>query len=218
MRDFNGKVALVTGASRGLGYAVARDLGAKGAHVIALARTVGGLEELDDEIKGAGGQATLLPLDLTDEGGLQRMGKAIHDRWGGLDLLVHAAAHAAPLAPVGHVGDKDLDRCWAVNGRATQRLITMTDPLLRARDGSKALFVTHDAARGKFHTAYGMSKAAARAVIDAYAAENDKIGPDVLTFEPEPMPTALRARFHPGEDRARLTDPSTEAVRLITLL
>ncbi len=211
----SGRIALVTGASRGLGRAVGRALGASGAHVVALARTVGGLEELADEVAHGPGGTTLVPLDLTDDGGLARMCRAIHDRWGRLDLVVHCAAHAAPLSPADHVAEKDLDRAFAVNARATQRLILMTAPLLRAAPSGQFVHVTDSVAGHKFQTAYGSSKAAAEAMAQSFAAESARIGPRVAIFRPAAMPTALRARFYPGEDRSRLTPCETEAARLL---
>ena len=131
MSDPSPRICLVTGASRGLGYAVARALGARGHQVIALARTVGGLEDLADEIEAAGGPTpTLVPLSMTDEGGLQRLCLAIHERWGRLDLAVHCAAHAPPLAPAAHLADKDFDQTFEVNVRGTERLIVYLAPLL----------------------------------------------------------------------------------------
>ncbi|MEE9455200.1 MAG: SDR family oxidoreductase [Paracoccaceae bacterium] len=211
-------VALITGASRGLGYACALELGRKGAHVIALARTVGGLEELGDAIENVGGTTTLVPLDITDEGGLQRMCLAIFERWGHLDLLVHCAAHAAPLSPVAHVSQKDFDRAWAVNARATQRLIALCEPLLKAASDSAAIFIDDPVRGAKFFAPYAPSKVAAKAIVDIWAAENATIGPKVLTFRPAPMPTSLRARFYPGEDRKALSPPKTEARRLLQML
>ena len=211
-------LALITGASRGFGYAVARALAKPDTHILALARTTGGLEELDTEIKARGGSATLVPLDITDEDGLQRLGKAIHDRWGKLDLFVHAAAHAPPLSPVGHIAEKDLDRTWAVNARATQRLVTMLDPVLKAAPGAQAVLIDDDTAAEKFFATYRASKTAARVIWGAWAAECARTGPEVSTFEPQPMPTALRARFHPGEDTSALADPVNEAERLVQAL
>ncbi|MFQ5624965.1 MAG: SDR family NAD(P)-dependent oxidoreductase [Paracoccaceae bacterium] len=211
-------VALVTGASRGLGFATARALGGRGHHVVALARTVGGLEDVADAISAAGGASTLVPLDITDEGGLQRMAAAIHQRWGRLDLLVHCAAHAAALSPAGHVSEKDLDRSFAVNARATQRLIAMCDPLLRAAPNGTAMFIDDPRGGEKFFTAYGASKAAARAIVESYAAESRRTGPVVHLHRPNPMPTAIRARFFPGEDRSGLATPDQEAARLLELL
>ena len=138
------RLILVTGASRGLGYATAEALAGPGTQIIALARTVGGLEELDDRIKSKGGAATLVPLDITDDGGLERLGLSIHERWGRLDAWVHTAAHAVPLAPAEHIAPKDLDRALAVNTRATQRLIAMLDPLLRAAPQGRAVIASHE--------------------------------------------------------------------------
>ncbi|MGE4610517.1 MAG: SDR family oxidoreductase [Paracoccaceae bacterium] len=208
-------VALVTGASRGLGYATAVELACKGVHVIALARTVGGLEELADVIEAAGGSSTLVPLDITDEGGLQRMCLAIHERWGRLDLMVHCAVHAVLLSPVAHVSDKDFDRMWAVNARATQRIIAMTEPLLKAANQGTAVFMDDAVAGKKFFAGYGATKAAAKAIVDSWAAETVLIGPKVVIFQPNPMPTGLRARFFPGEDREKLASTSVEAKRVL---
>lgn len=214
----NQNIALVTGASRGLGAAVALELAKRGTHVIALARTVGGLEELDDRIQAAGGQATLVPLDITDEAGMQRLCLSIHERWGHLDLLVHCAIYAAPLTPAGHVMEKDWDKLIGVNIRATQRLIALTEPLLKAATSGTAVFV-HDNCAGKAYFAgYGASKAAQNALVQSWANESAKTGPKVVSFTPNPMPTATRARFHPGEDRARLNDPAVEAKRLLDVI
>ncbi len=211
-------IALVTGASRGLGYATALELAKKGAHVIAVARTIGGLEDLDDAIKAAGGSATLVPLDITEDEGLQRMCLSIYERWGRIDLLVHCAAHAEPLAPVPHISDKNFARCMAVNAIGTQRIIALTDPLLRASDEGTAVFIEDHQEGKKFYGAYAASKAAAQVVVDAWKLETAKLPPRVLTFAPKPMPTGLRARFFPAEDRDALTPPETEARRLVDIL
>jgi NAD(P)-dependent dehydrogenase (short-subunit alcohol dehydrogenase family) len=207
------KTALITGASRGFGFATAAALAARGYHVIALARTTGGLEDLDDAIKAQGGHATLVPLDLCDDQGLARAARAIYDRWGGLDIVVHAAIFAGPLSPTAHIPEKDWDRMLAVNVRATQRLITMVEPLLQARGGTAVL--PTDVRAGKpFFGGYGATKAAQQALWDSWAAETATAGHRVTTFAPQPMPTALRARFFPGEDRANLAAPALEAGRL----
>lgn len=209
------KLFLITGASRGLGYAVAKHLAGPDKHIIAVARTVGGLEELDDEIKSKGGSATLVPLDITDETGLQSLGLSIHERWGKLDGFIHCAAEAAPLAPVGHIAVKDMDRTWAVNARATQRLITMLDPLLQQ---GRAVHVHDPHIAAKFQSTYGAAKQAALSFVTCWAAEAGSSGPKVTIFEPQPMPTALRARFHPGEDRSKLALADIEAQRLLSTL
>jgi NAD(P)-dependent dehydrogenase (short-subunit alcohol dehydrogenase family) len=212
-------VTLVTGASRGLGYAVARALGSRGRQVVALARTVGGLEDLSDEIVAAGGPIpTLVPLSLTDEGGLQRLCLALDDRWGRLDLAVHCAAHAAPLAPAPHVADKDFDMSVDVNLKGTERLVVMVQPLLVAAHAGRFVYVADHRAGQPFFGSYGATKAAAEALVRSWAAESARIGPRVEIFHPNPMPTALRARFYPGEDGAALAPPAVEAARMIETL
>jgi len=211
-------VALITGASRGFGAAVAEALAARSWHIVAVARTVGALEELDDRIRGAGGSATLVPLDITDDDGLARMGAALFERWGGLDLWLHSAIAAGPLAPAAHVPVGDWDRVVAVNIRATQRLIAMIEPLLQARKGCAVLPVEPAAPGAKFMAAHGAAKAAQQAIWDSWAAETARAAHRVLRFAPEPMPTALRARFYPGEDRDALSHPRDQAARLLALL
>ena len=213
------RIALITGASRGFGAAVAEALAAKGWHVVAVARTVGALEELDDRIKAAGGgSATLVPLDITDDDGLARMGAAVFERWGGADLWLHSAIAAAPLSPAAHVPAGDWDKVVAVNIRATQRLIAMIEPLLQAREGTAVLPVEPDVPGRKFMAAHGAAKAAQEAIWNSWARETARAAHDVIIFAPRPMPTALRARFYPGEDRAALTHPKEEAARLLASL
>jgi hypothetical protein len=212
-------VALVTGASRGFGYAVAAALGAAGAQVVAVARTVGGLEDLADAVAAAGGPApTLAPLSIADDGGVRRLCRAVHDRWGRLDLVVHAAAHAAPLAPVDQIADRDLEASVETNLRGAQRVIAMTAPLLAAAPAGVFVHVADDRAGRPFWGGYGATKAAADALAASFAAERARLGPRVLLFRPAPMPTALRARFYPTEDRARLTPCADEAARLLAAL
>jgi len=209
------KTALVTGASRGFGYAVAEALGAKGWHVIAVARTVGGLEELDDAITAAGGSATLVPLDLLDDDGLNRLGGSVFERFGGLDLFLHAAFFAGPLSPIAHMPHKDWDKTVSVNIRATGRLIASVEPLLRARHGRAILPVDAGPIGTKFFAAYGTAKAAQAALWSSWAAEAHTDIAAIETFQPAAMPTALRARFFPGEDRSKLTPTASEADRLL---
>ncbi len=212
------KLALVTGASRGFGAAVAEALAGNGYHVIAVARTVGALEELDDRIQAKGGSTTLVPLDITDEDGLKRLCLSVFERWGKLDFWLHSAIFAGPLSPAGHVPLSDWDKTLAVNIRATQRLITMVEPLLKAGQGLAVLPVDDGCIGAKFLAAYGAAKAAQRALWDSWAAETASTGPSVETFAPKPMPTALRARFYPGEDRSQLHPPADEAARLLKTL
>jgi NAD(P)-dependent dehydrogenase (short-subunit alcohol dehydrogenase family) len=211
------RIALVTGASRGFGFACAAAMGEAGAHVLALGRTVGGLEELDEKISASGGNATLIPVDIRDDPGLERMGAAIHGRWGRVDLWLHTAIHAAPLQPAEHIAAKELDQTIAVNIRAYQRLIRVVDPLLRLSDSPMALIAADDPAGKKFHGTYAAAKAAQSALTKAWAAES---GARITIAEivPPPMPTALRARFHPGEDRAPLTPIEDAAARLMARL
>ena len=214
-------LALVTGASRGLGAAIAEQLALQGWHVVAVARTTGGLEELDDRVRahklpGAGG-LTLAPMDITNDAAMRHLCLNIHQRWGGLNLWVHTAVHAAPLAPAGSLDGKDWDKSIATNIRATGSLIPMVEPLLRAAKGT-ALFLDDPRAGQKFFGAYGATKSAQIALARSWQAETATIGPRVLIATPEAMPTATRARFFPGEDRTPLAALSVEATRLINLL
>ncbi len=216
-RGFAGQTVLVTGASRGFGYACASAIGASGAHVIAVAKTVGGLEDLDDEIQRAGGSATLVPLDICDDDGLARMGAALYQRFGKVDTWLHTACHAPPLSPVEHADAKDLDKTIAVNIRAFQRLIRVVDPLLRLAPSPRAIIAADPRSGDKFFGAYGMSKAAQSALTRSWAAESGtKIS--ITEHTPPPMPTALRARFFPGEDRARLTPCDAAAADLMEII
>jgi NAD(P)-dependent dehydrogenase (short-subunit alcohol dehydrogenase family) len=211
-----GKIGLVTGASRGFGFACAAAMGIAGAHVLALARTTGGLKDLDVKISACGGNSTLIPLDICDDPGLERMGAALHDRWGRIDLWLHTAIHAAPLQPVEHIDAGELDRTIAVNIRAFQHLIRVIDPLLRLSDSPMALIATDDPG-AKFHGTYAAAKAAQSVLTRAWAAESgNRI--TIAEIVPPPMPTALRGRFHPGEDRASLCPIDEAAARLIERL
>jgi NAD(P)-dependent dehydrogenase (short-subunit alcohol dehydrogenase family) len=215
------KIALVTGASRGLGAAMAEQLALRGWHVVAVARTVGGLEDLDDRVKAAGlpgaGALTLAPMDVTNDDAMRHLCKTIHDRWGGLGLWVHAAVHAPPLAPLGSLDHKDWEKSIATNTRATGMLIPMVEPLLRAQQGT-ALFLDDPRAGQPFFGAYGATKAAQIALAQSWQAEAAKHGPKVVIADPKALPTATRARFFPGEDRAKLADIQTEAARILDML
>ena len=192
------KIALVTGASRGLGAAMAEQLALRGWQVVAVARTVGGLEDLDDRVKRAAlpgaGSLTLAPMDVTNDDAMRHLCRSIHDRWGGLGLWVHAAIHAAPLAPAGHVDSKDWDKSLAINARATGMLVPMVEPLLRAHEGT-ALFLDDPRAGQPFFGAYGATKAAQMALAKSWQAETAKHGPRVVIATPQGMPTATRARI-----------------------
>ena len=216
MTETTQKIALITGASRGLGAAMAEAL-APEHHVVAVAKTVGALEELDDRIKAKGGSATLAPMDVTIEDAMAQLCRSVYDRWGGIDLWVHTAIHAAPLSPADHVAAKDLSKSLAVNVTATAMLIRMVAPLLN-RDGATALFLDDPRAGQKFFGSYGATKAAQVALARSWQAETEKTGPRVIIATPEPMPTAVRARFFPGEDRGGLTSPAEAAARIVAAL
>ncbi len=215
------KIALVTGASRGLGAALAEVLATRGWHVVAVARTVGGLEDLDDRVRAlklpGAGALTLAPMDITNDDAMRHLCRSVFDRWGGLGLWAHAAVHAPPLAPMGSLDAKDWDKSLAINARATGSLIPMVEPLLRAHRGT-ALFIDDPRAGGKFLGAYGATKAAQIALAQSWQAETLRTGPRVVIATPAPMPTATRARFFPGEDRTRLADPRAEAARIVSAL
>jgi len=218
MQEATRQIALVTGASRGLGAAVAEALAARGVHVVALARTTGALEELDDRIRAAGGSATLAPMDISDEAALAQLCRALFDRWARLDWLVHCAVHAPPMAPAAHIDARDWARAVEVNISATGRLIALTEPLLRASAAGRALFLADARAGEPFLGAYGACKAAQQALVASWQAETRRTGPAVHLLEPRPMATALRGRFHPGEDRKPLARPADEAGRLLAAL
>ncbi len=207
------QIALITGASRGLGAALAEALAPK-YHIVAVGRTVGALEDLDDRIQGKGGQATLAPMDVATETAMQQLCRSIFDRWGKLDLWCHTAVHAAPLAPASHLAAKDWDKSIDINARAVGRLIPFIEPLLTPANG-RAVFFDDPRAGDKFFGAYGASKTAQIALARSWQAETVKTGPKVDIVTPSAMPTATRARFFPGEDRAGLTDIHTEAARII---
>lgn len=223
------KIALVTGASRGLGAALAEALGGRGWHVVAVARTVGALEELDDRIRARGGRATLAPLDITQDEGLRHLCRDIHDRWGHVDLWAHTAMQAPPLSPAGHVAIKDWDKALAGALRATGVLIPMVEPLLRAAPGMGTAVFFEDGARlaasggARAHFGgYGAVKAGQIALAEAWAAESAALGreraPRVVIDRPAPMPTATRARFFPGERRETLSPCAAEAERCLAAL
>jgi len=209
------KIALITGASRGLGTALAEVL-AQDYHIVAVGRTVGALEELDDRIKAKGGSATLAPMDITDTGAMQTLCRGIHDRWGHLDIWLHTAVHAAPLTPSHHIDAKDLEKSIAGNITATATLINYVAPLLG--ETGRAVFFDDPIAGQKFYGSYGSTKAAQIAIARSWQAETVRIGPRVDIVTPKPMATATRARFFPGEDRAPLNDIHAEAARLLGLL
>jgi NAD(P)-dependent dehydrogenase (short-subunit alcohol dehydrogenase family) len=214
-----GKIALVTGASRGIGRAVALELAKAGAHIVATARTVGGLEELDDEIRKLGSAATLVPVDIKDFPALDRLGASLHERFKKLDVLVGNAGQLGSLTPVGHIEPKTWDDVIAVNLTANYRLIRSLDPLLRASDAGRAVFITSGVARNvrAYWGLYAASKAALDALVIAYAGELGKTSVKANLFNPGPIRTRMRAKAMPGEDPMTLDTPEQVAEALLPL-
>jgi NAD(P)-dependent dehydrogenase (short-subunit alcohol dehydrogenase family) len=216
------RVALVTGASRGIGRAVALDLARAGAHVVALARTQGALEELDDEIRGLGNEATLVPCDLKDFDALDRLGSAIHERWGKLDILVGNAGVLGPITPLSHVDPKQWDNILAVNVTANYRLIRSLDALLRASDAGRVVFLSSGAAQRAelrpYWGPYAITKAALDVMVRTYAAETATTSPvKVMSVNPGPLRTRMRAQAMPGEDPETLKTPDVLSPKIVAL-
>jgi NAD(P)-dependent dehydrogenase (short-subunit alcohol dehydrogenase family) len=204
------KIALVTGASRGIGRASALALAKAGAHVVAVARTEGGLTELDDEIRTATGQsATLVPLDIADGDGLDRLGLALHERFGRLDVLVHAAAILGPMTPVSHLEPNHWDKVVAVNLTASYRLIRSLEPLLRASTAGRAIFLTTGrvAHPKAFWGPYGITKAGLEHMVRTWADELEQTSVRAVLLDPNTMRTKMRAEAMPGEDPETVTPP-----------
>jgi NAD(P)-dependent dehydrogenase (short-subunit alcohol dehydrogenase family) len=215
-----GRIALVTGASRGIGRASALALARVGAHVIAIARTVGALEELDDEIRNLGSSATLVPLDLKDFDGLDRLGAALFDRWGKLDALLGNAGVLGAMTPITHLQPKIWDELLAVNITANWRLIRAMDPLLRLSDAGRAVFISSGAARKHtpFWGGYAVTKAALESLVMTYAAECSGTNVKVNLFNPGGTRTAMRAKAFPGENPMTLPAPENVAPGIVELL
>ena len=209
MGRLEGRIALITGASRGIGAAVARRFAREGAHLVLVARTVGGLEEVDDAVGAAGGTATLVPLDLLDYPAIDRLGGVLAERHGRLDVLVGNAAMLGGLRPMGHYPTDDWEKLIALNVTANWRLIRAFDALLRASESGRAIFVTAAAARS--HTAYWGAYAASKAALESmartYAAEMTKTNVRINLIEPVATATRLRAEAMPGEDPKTLPHP-----------
>ena len=209
------KTALITGASRGLGAALAEAL-CDTHHIIAVAKTTGALEELDDRIQARGGSATLAPMDVTNTDAMATLCRGIFDRWGKLDLWLHTAIHAAPLTPTNHIDAKDLEKSIACNITATATLIGFVSPLLG--QSGQAVFFDDPVRATKFYGSYGATKAAQISLAQSWQAETATIGPKVHIVTPAPMPTATRGRFHPGEDRDSLAQPDAQAAEILARL
>lgn len=218
--DLSGRLALVTGASRGIGRQIALTLAEAGAHVIAVARTVGGLEELDDDIKAVGGQATLVPLDLKDFDGIDRLGGVIAERFGKLDILVANAGVLGGITPVGQMRPKDFEEVMAVNVTANWRLMRSFDPLLRMSGAARVVMVSSSVAHKTkpYWGAYSASKAALESLARVWAAENAKIGMKINCVNPGATRTHMRAQAMPGEDVNALATAAEIARRIVPLV
>jgi len=214
-----GRIALVTGASRGIGYATSLALAQAGAHVVAVARTVGGLEELDDAIRAGGGAATLVPLDLHDTAGITRLGEALRQRYGRLDVLVGNAGVLGPLSPLSHVEPKAWDEVMAVNVTANFHLVRCMDTLLRQSAAGRVVFVTTGgtAAPRAYWGPYTISKAALNALALTYAAETTTTNVRVNLISPGPTRTRMRAAAMPGEDPMSLKTATPVAERIVEM-
>src|SRR3954469_20454811 len=213
------RIALVTGASRGIGYATAIALAKRGAHVVAVARTQGGLEELDDEIRKDGGSTTLVPLSLTDFDGIARLGAALHERHGRLDILVGNAGVPGPSSPLGHIELKSFSDVMAVNVTANFQLIRCMEPLLKVSDAGRAVFVTSGAANkaSAYLGPYAASKAALETLARVWTQETADTPIRVNLFNPGPIRTRMRATVFPGEDPDTLDTPEQAAEAIVPM-
>ena len=218
-KSLAGRVALVTGASRGIGRAIALKLASQGAHVVATARTVGGLEELDDEIRAAGGSATLVPLDIKDFEGIDRLGTPIAERWGKLDILIGNAGILGSLTPLQHLKPDTFDDLMAINVTANYRLIRSLEPLLKASDAGRSIFMTSGAAHKAraYWGGYAISKAALEMLVRTWAAELATTSATANLLNPGPIATRMRRQAMPGEDQAALPAPDQLAAAMISL-
>ncbi len=217
--ELAGRIALITGASRGIGAAVARRYASEGAELVLVGRNVGGLEETDDAVQAAGGKASLVPLDLTEGDAIDKLGAVIAEKYGKLDILVGNAAILGEMTPLAHGTPKVWDQVLAVNLTANWRLLRAMDPLLRRSDAGRAMFVTSGAAKAAFAYwgGYAVSKAGLEMLVRTYAAENDKTEVCANLIDPGIVRTAMRAQAFPGEDPSTLTPPEEITDIFVTL-
>jgi NAD(P)-dependent dehydrogenase (short-subunit alcohol dehydrogenase family) len=218
-KPLQNRIALVTGASRGIGFAVAKALAREGAHVVAVARTVGGLEELDDAIRKDGGSATLVPVDLADLEGLARLGAALNERYGKLDVLVGNAGVLGPASPLGHIEPKQWADVMTINVTANFQLIRCMEPLLRNADAGRAVFISSGAASNAraYIGPYATSKAALEVLVRTWAAEIATTNIRANLFNPGPIRTRMRASLMPGEDPMTLDTPEQVAELVVPM-
>jgi NAD(P)-dependent dehydrogenase (short-subunit alcohol dehydrogenase family) len=218
---FDGKLALVTGAGRGIGAAIAEALAAEGAHVVLTARTAADLEAVEERIHAAGGSATIAPIDLIEHDGIARLAQAVAERWPALDVLILNAAMLGTLTPVGQIDGKEFNRILTLNVLAQQVLIAAFDPLLRKSAAGRVVALTSSVgARPRaYWGAYGASKAALETLILSYGEEVKNLAPlRVAIVDPGATATAMRAKAYPGEDPATLKPPSAVADSVMELL
>ncbi|WP_186417544.1 SDR family NAD(P)-dependent oxidoreductase [Bosea sp. CS1GBMeth4] len=218
-KPLEGRIALVTGASRGIGRAAALAFADAGAHVVALARTSGALEELDDEVRARGGSATLVPVDLADAEAIERLGPALLERWGRLDILLANAGILGPLAPLTHVSPKEWAQVFDINVSANWRLLKSVEQALKASDAGRAIFLSSGAAHKclAYWGPYSVSKAALEAMARSYANETQSTNLRVMLVNPGPLRTRMRAEAMPGEDPATLRTPEELAPHLVAI-
>lgn len=219
-KPLSGRVTLVTGASRGIGYQACLSLARAGSHIIATARTQGGLEELDDAIRAEGGECTIVPMDLKHSYGIDQLGAAIHERWGRLDGLLSNAGLLGEMSPVPHIDPKKWDETFAVNVTANYRLIRSMDPLLRASESGRAIFMSSSSAQSRraYWGVYAASKSALDALVQSYAKEIEQTNIKVNLFYPGAVRTQMRAKAAPGEDPSILPNPADIAPHFVPLL
>ena len=213
------KIVLITGASRGLGFQIAMRLAEKNLHLIITSRTVGALENLSDKIVASGSTVTIVPLDLTKEKDFQIAARSIYERFGVIDILIHSASLAIPMAPIETIQKNELINFFQ-NTFMTQQVIKMIDPLLKKNPSSLALFIqdTNKYRSNKFFGIYNANRLASGEIIAAYAAERKRLGPTILTFNPKPMPTKIRSVLFPGENKDKLSTCETEAKKMVKFI
>ncbi|MBN9467835.1 MAG: SDR family NAD(P)-dependent oxidoreductase [Bosea sp.] len=218
-KPLQGRVALITGASRGIGRAAALAYAEAGAHVVALARTTGALEELDDEIRAVGGSATLVPADLADAGAIEKLGPALLQRWGKLDIMLANAGILGPLAPLTHASPKEWAQVFDINVSANWRLLKSVEPALQASDAGRVILLSSGAAHKcmAYWGPYSISKAAVEAMARTYANETSTSPLRVMLVNPGPLRTRMRAQAMPGEDPQTLRTPEDLAPHLVAL-
>ncbi|MFL2790366.1 MAG: SDR family NAD(P)-dependent oxidoreductase [Paracoccaceae bacterium] len=219
MSNSKKKIILITGASRGFGFQAALKLAKKGVHLIITARTLGALEDLSDKVLAAGSTVTVAPLDLCREKDFQIVARTIYEKFGGIDILVHSASSAIPMTPIETIQKNEIVNFFN-NTIITQRVIQMIDPLLKKNANCLALFIQDNNRyrNKKFLGIYNATRTASREIIAAYAAERKRLSPTVLTFDPKPMPTKIRATLFPGEDKVKLSSCEIEAEKMVKFI